>query len=631
MTMGAKSKSEWKGTEFHGEPISRESNFEDASWTFDIPQVTRKYRTFSWHVELGDDGYLTDGRHEQLLWSCKALCFLMLTTAYGPHGKVAKPTTVMLVATSLRLLIQWMTRNGLSTFCDLNETEIKRYRAFILKRHPLGSKKVNNGPSATGEGETLSWSRTNHLLQPLRLLLTLRNRIPFQPQGDVIGLRDALRLDKNDQAMESSTPVIPDEVAISLYSIALKWVFDYGDLLVKAQRIIAVGRKASKAKARGDRASTARRALNASFSGNVNEAIVYIGSERVCLADINLITFHQLIVLLESACFIVIAGMVGPRMSEIGSLRVGCLDSVATSRGTPLLLVRGKVFKTVNDKDGADWQWVAGWDKPDNPVRRAVEILEALRAIDYSTDTCLFVSTWGRIDGSASGIVAEYHNKRVNEFARKHGVGNWTFASHQFRRWFARFVTKRDFTGLVALQEHFGHMSLLMTEYYAYWDDALIQDVLDADIEQDYEVLERVLSASVLAGKMGETILARNERFRGLVGKEALRAEIDALRTEISDDPVIVMRHDYGYCLLIEDQAACGTERWKVGIGTCAPCPNLILTRDHLPWWKRQLEYRKEAIDVATFPYLSEKDQIGLKNALQYAEDTVMRLEKERQ
>ena len=40
----------------------------------------------------------------------------------------------------------------------------------------------------------------------------------------------------------------------------------------------------------------------------------------------------------------------------------------------------------------------------------------------------------------------------------------WHLNTHQGRKTFARFVAKRDRTGLHALQKHFGHVSLAMTD-----------------------------------------------------------------------------------------------------------------------------------------------------------------------
>ena len=74
-----------------------------------------------------------------------------------------------------------------------------------------------------------------------------------------------------------------------------------------------------------------------------------------------------------------IAGLTGMRVSEVLSLRSGCLSTLALADGRRLLLVNGTVFKTAQDARGEKADWVAGWDLPENRVRLAIEALHRIQ------------------------------------------------------------------------------------------------------------------------------------------------------------------------------------------------------------------------------------------------------------
>jgi hypothetical protein len=78
--------------------------------------------------------------------------------------------------------------------------------------------------------------------------------------------------------------------------------------------------------------------------------------------------------------------------------------------------------------------------------------------------------------------------------------------------------TRRDYTGLLALKNRFGHLAIQMTAVYGSWDDDFITELLDAEIEHDYEALDHILSSDRLAGKLGERIATQNQRFRRCIG-----------------------------------------------------------------------------------------------------------------
>jgi hypothetical protein len=91
----------------------------------------------------------------------------------------------------------------------------------------------------------------------------------------------------------------------------------------------------------------------------------------------------------------------------------------------------------------------------------------------------------------------------------------WRFSCHQFRKTFARFVAVGDKTGLLALKQHFKHVSIAMTDRYVGRDLELLE-LVDAEKQHGIrQALDELLGADCLAGKLGQQIVARNHRFRG--------------------------------------------------------------------------------------------------------------------
>ncbi|WP_222598886.1 hypothetical protein, partial [Neisseria gonorrhoeae] len=83
----------------------------------------------------------------------------------------------------------------------------------------------------------------------------------------------------------------------------------------------------------------------------------------------------------------------------------------------------------------------------------------------------------------------------------------WHLNTHQGRKTFARFVGKRDRTGLYALQAHFGHVTRAMTDRGYVGTDFALDDLIDRHArEETRAALEEVLTATALAGKGGRMI-----------------------------------------------------------------------------------------------------------------------------
>ena len=122
-------------------------------------------------------------------------------------------------------------------------------------------------------------------------------------------------------------------------------------------------------------------------------------------------------------------------------------------------------------------------------------------------------------------------------------VRNAGATTHQGRKTFARFVGRRDRTGLHALQANYGHVSRIMTDRAYVGTDFDLAELIDAQTtEETRAALEELLTATRLAGKGGHQIAARSP-FRGRTRdgdvqqyvallKRALDAEAKAARLD---------------------------------------------------------------------------------------------------
>jgi len=212
------------------------------------------------------------------------------------------------------------------------------------------------------------------------------------------------------------------------------------------------------------------------------------------------------------ACFVTIAYLVGARVSEIISLEVGCIERHASADGSETFAyLCGRIYKTAPGPEGDPHRWVAP-----APVVRAVEVLERLseplRRRTGRPELWLGMPGHGIVESRAVKVpsVATMTVRLNRHFAPfiglpPHRDGRpWHLTTHQGRKTFARFVGRRDRTGLHALQAHYGHVSRIMTDRAYVGTDFDLAELIDAQaMEETRAALEELLTATRLAGKGG--------------------------------------------------------------------------------------------------------------------------------
>jgi integrase len=161
---------------------------------------------------------------------------------------------------------------------------------------------------------------------------------------------------------------------------------------------------------------------------------------------------------LVEACYIVIAGFVGMRVSEILSIEGGAIEYRPIGEtGVEQAYIVARLFKTSDQKGGRLERWLAP-----EPVVKAVALLEQLgaplRQDSGRRELFLVKNRYGKV----VPVTQMHIGGRINDFARHVGVPlhegkPWSFSTHQFRKTFARFIALRDRSHLLGLAEHYKH------------------------------------------------------------------------------------------------------------------------------------------------------------------------------
>lgn len=293
------------------------------------------------------------------------------------------------------------------------------------------------------------------------------------------------------------------------------------------------------------------------------------------------------------ACFVVIAWLVGARVSEILGLEAGCIERHIGPDGQEVTYLHGRIYKMATGDGGQPHRWIAP-----EPVVRAVDVLERLSApIRKKLETSnLWMLTRDRTllrrriripHSGAFGV-------RLNSSFRKmldlplHQGKPWHLNAHQGRKTFARFIGKRDRTGLHALQEHLGHVSRVMTDSaYVGTDFELAELINDEILKETRAALEDLLTASNLSGHAGRMIASRSP-FRGRTRDGDLGEYIDFI---LKDSGMVLGVCDWGYCLYRREHSACqgddhGPNEVLRTQSVCARCANFAVSERHRAVWK---------------------------------------------
>lgn len=564
-------------------PVSMASRAGEPLWHLDIrtPGVRADELKIRWRSKRLGEISISKRELTGLIDAAKAFLSSMIQDP-PPGRRRWSQRTIKANSGILLALIDWMAVDGVRAFAELDKSSIRRMRTW------LGSRRGRR------ENSTLSLQTVRCYFWVLRAFYEQRHKLLDAP----LRQPDATAAQRMRTAGPTNTgiPAIPDAIAVSLLSAALKWVECHAGILLEAAdvRYAAVqdlGRSAAaraSARALEGLRSTLTDAHLAGPCGSALEGAVELKAALKYLRD---------------ACFVVIGGFVGMRASEVLSLRMGAIELRRDAQGGEQAYVVGRLFKTSDARDGRVERWIAP-----PPVVQAVQVLERLtapiRAVTGRTE--LFLTPPGR--GHQAGVTTVLAlSVRMNKFSRCVGVPlhngvQWRFSTHQLRKTFARFVGKRDRTQLMALSEHFKHVSLAMTARSYVGTDFDLRELVDEQGRAETaSALERLLTSDQLAGRTGERISEKGALFRGRAGEQVRK---DYISFVLRETDLRIHACDYGWCVFQAETTKCGgrTEPDEAmrSPSVCLSCSNMVVEAQHAPYWRERRERHAALLPAAS-------------------------------
>jgi len=540
--------------------ISSRSRFGDDVWHLDgiRPGSARGDFSLDWGFTVGT-GLFTDPAYRP--WLLAAKTFMWSVKVDPPSGRRhLHEGTLVRFFKPLRLLIRWMDAQGYRRFAHLDRMASERFMAAMAERRTL-------------RGKALAPATLDHYRGMLVLIYLQGARYPALAIEDPMpGLSGVFK-----KLPQGGMPYTPDAIAVPLVSAALRLIgAPADDILALQSQAQAAYEAALGAGFTQRKAGIRTTAVIAPFRFQVlpGEEVAWHATPVTSTK-----TVRQLTDRLYDACFVIIAWFVGARISEILGLEEGCIEYHPSDSG--------------GERD------VHRWVAPE-PVVRAIAVMEklteGLRRRAGRPQLFLATSSTGLI-GPAVKIelpVVGTMNNRLNAMFAPfidlplHEGKPWRLNSHQGRKTFARFVGKRDRTGLAALQAHLGHVTRAMTDSGYVGTDFQLDELIDRQTQEETRVaLEEMLTAAALGGKAGRTISARS-RFRGSTRNGDVQAYVDFLMAE-TDLRLGVC--DWGYCVYRVETSACfggqaGPNPVLRTETTCSTCANFAVTARHQPVWE---------------------------------------------
>jgi hypothetical protein len=353
----------------------------------------------------------------------------------------------------------------------------------------------------------------------------------------------------------------------------------HGDTIVAAETIRREARAQGLRRGKRQASDHVRAALRlASLAGPSGERLD--GAYAVRHAAVHLV----------EACYILIAGFVGMRSSEILSMKGAIEHHPIGETGVNQAYVVSRLFKTVDDLDGRRERWVAP-----APVVRAVELLEQLsaplREASGRDDLFLVKNTqYGQIVPVTHMHIAW----RINDFARHVGIPDhdgkpWRFSTHQFRKTFARFIARRDRTQLLGLAEHFKHArchdraGLRRQRLRPAWPHR------PRSPRRNRSRPRSPARCQAARRQDGRTYRRRKRPVPRPRGEQVRR---DYVAFILKETDLRIHACDYGWCVFQQETSRCGGELQPNEAGrapaVCLSCANMVIEAKQDYWRDRQ-------------------------------------------
>jgi len=336
----------------------RDSSWDDVIWILAPTNLLEERRVWCirWDFTLPGGRRFTDASYRVLLKTAKQVLSIARThSLHLNHPQRAR--TVFKYFVSLRRFLRWMDAEGYARFADLDAAALRRFQRSIAHRK-------NN------RGDTITAHTVEKYLNVLVYLYRFRDQLDDGLSFDPCPGQSAHQLAGTSGSVHHHSPATPDEVAVPLIQGAIHLLESAAIDILRAREIYTATMPQARCK------GTELFQCN-TLATQAMQRVIPITPRGPApirsVADLDV-----LIDMLYAACFVVIAYLVGPRISELLQLKAGCLKSRAVPEGSAaseLAVISGTIFKWEPDYYGRPHEWVA----PPTAVH-AISVLEALSA-----------------------------------------------------------------------------------------------------------------------------------------------------------------------------------------------------------------------------------------------------------
>jgi hypothetical protein len=307
--------------------------------------------------------------------------------------------------------------------------------------------------------------------------------------------------------------------------------------------------------------------------------------------------------ILQIACFIVIATSTGMRLCELLAIKPGGVVKRKV-RGVSLYWVQSILSKTSPTRAGESAAWLCG-----DLAANAIDVLQRLHAVLPSNtkskrrskisipDSLFRTYVWDGVTLEARPVTCPIVlQKAFKLFIRESKLEVGYIHPHRFRRSFARNIVRWTETPILALQRHFKHWSLLMTDYYIGTDPQLMEMFFDAQMEASKARLRQMLSGQ--CGGPGGLLLHKRlakmadlgelpKSFRGRKREEPIEALVD----EMSGDGILTYKcGEFTTCLYVPAVAKCGEDGPKEHECHPTECANSHILLEDVPFYLKNID-----------------------------------------
>jgi integrase len=572
-------------------------------------------------VKFSDGTQLIEKKHAHLLDSSKRFLYVRWRVQ-APHSRqYISARTLMNNWRQLVPAIKWMVDKGLTSFGELTASNCLAYAQSQQGRLKNSTRIINL------QVLTTYFDLSEHLT----------DRLPEYPWFDTapILLTGNKHILRANGIRLTTTTVIPKRILRLLTQRALDYLEHRSEKILETRDEILKIRLIEKSKLEIEhrkRYPNGFKSIYKSEEAYLGVRLSHVASKVINEACAknglqNLAVFKNEIIMLRTACHVVIAAFSGLRESEFASLEIGCLNKREGFDGDSFFWLTGMTYKLERTPKPAQWlvpeivktavDIATRLGQPDRIESEqkisAIElVLNSTHVLEQHRNDLLAeleeiqkhknaLLTTSRENGRFLALGAAAANSSLRKFSKEAGaivepsdmeeVGNsdkvhvgevWPLSSHQFRRTFAVFVARNLLGDLRYLREHFKHWSIDMTLYYARHDHGIDQTVFTEILTERDElqaiILEKWIKTDTpLSGGGGNRIVSFRNR-----GDVKTVSDMREFCRKLGED-VYIRGTGHSWCMASGN--GCGGHGLYDAV-RCVDCGEGVVDETHLQVWK---------------------------------------------